>query len=251
MLHRLFFLCFFITVPSVAQVGIGTTNPQNTLHVEGGLRITNIPSGVDQDAEQRVLATDENGDVVQVSRDQFLNNVNFPEVVFSAKYGTTNPLIPFFTGCNPCSGGQLLRLNLVQPNIAYQKVSAIEVNDPSGTNGDESFRIKEDGYYTFEIQTSLTLNKNNIYYVNFYMSNTKFNGTVETDILRIYAGSPAFNSGNGQIGTHITFKDVKFYNAGDEVIFAFQPAFNSDYILNGKPTGASYAAQLTVTKFTN
>ena len=246
-------LCFCSTISAVAQVGIGTTDPKNDLHIEGGLRITNTPAGVDNDASQRVLATDENGDVVTVDRDQILKDVKFPEIVFSAKYGTTDPLIPFFNGCNPCNKEQALRLNLVSPKIAYQKNSAIQVIDPSGNNGYEYFRITEDGYYTFEIQTSITLSETYKYYINFHMENDKADGSIETDILRIYAGIPA-SSGNASqnIGAPITFKDVKYYSAGDEVYFSFQPAFYTNAIIaNGRPTGASYAAQLTVMRFTD
>jgi len=246
-------LCFCSTISASAQVGIGTTDPKNDLHIEGGLRITDTPAGVDNDASQRVLATDENGDVVTVDRDQILKDVKFPEIVFSAKYGTTDPFIPFFNSCNPCNAGQQLRLNLVSPKIAYQKTSAIQVIDPSGTNGDEYFRITEDGYYTFEIQTSITLNQALKYYINFYMQNNKADTTTETDILRIYAGIPAGGEpANQNIGAPITFKDVKYYSAGDEVYFAFQPAFYINAIIaNGRPTGASYAAQLTVMRFTD
>lgn len=244
---------FYGTAALQAQVGIGTTDPKNDLHIEGGLRITDTPPGEDNDASQRVLASDENGDVVTVDRDQILKDVKFPEIIFSAKYGTTNPFVPFFDSCDGCSAGQQLRLNLVSPKIAYQKTSAIQVVNPSGTNGDEYFRITEDGYYTFEIQTSITLNQAKKYYINFYMENRKADGSTETDILRIYAGIPAGGEPDNQnIGAPITFKDVKYYNAGDEVYFAFQPAFNINAIIaNGRPTGASYAAQLTVMRFTD
>ncbi|MEH6658377.1 hypothetical protein [Leeuwenhoekiella marinoflava] len=250
---QLLVLLLCCTITSQAQVGIGTTDPKNDLHIEGGLRITNTPAGVDLDASQRVLATDENGDVVTVLRDQILKGITFPEVVYSAKYGTQTPYIPFFNTCeNTCTAGTILRLNLVQPKIAYQKTSAISVIDPdTSTRGNEYFQISEDGYYTFEIQTSLALKETSLYYVNFYVEINRAAGGAETDILRIYAGIPAASTGqdNRNIAAPITFKDVKYYNAGDTVFFGFQPAFDSNSIGNDKPTAASYGAQLTVTKF--
>ncbi|RXG32650.1 hypothetical protein [Leeuwenhoekiella marinoflava] len=248
---QLLVLLLCCTITSQAQVGIGTTDPKNDLHIEGGLRITNTPAGVDLDASQRVLATDENGDVVTVLRDQILKGITFPEVVYSAKYGTQTPYIPFFNTCeNTCTAGTILRLNLVQPKIAYQKTSAISVIDPdTSTRGNEYFQISEDGYYTFEIQTSISLIETVQYYVNFYVEINRAAGGIETDILRIYAGIPAAGAAGSVIAAPVTFKDVKYYNAGDTVFFGFQPAFASNRIANDKPTAASYGAQLTVTKF--
>ena len=57
------FLVILITYSLKAQVGIGTTSPQETLHVAGTLRVTNTISG----AATSILGIDANGTFQQIT----------------------------------------------------------------------------------------------------------------------------------------------------------------------------------------
>jgi hypothetical protein len=52
-------LIFLIGFSCFSQVGVGTTNPQNDLHVEGGLRVTDLPIMM---SHIRYVVADTNGD---------------------------------------------------------------------------------------------------------------------------------------------------------------------------------------------
>ncbi|KQC33481.1 hypothetical protein AAU57_09270 [Nonlabens sp. YIK11] len=241
----LLFLSFTSFV--LGQVGVNTTNPQNDLHVNGGVRITTANAGSETDASQRILARDTNGDLVNVTRDQALENAGIPRVVYSSKYAF-NGGTPFFGSCNPCAANELLNLYLVNGVVEVNNNTYIQLDQGTAINGDESFVINEEGFFTFDLQTSISLVQSSIYYINFRIRVERATGVIENDILRVYAGSPA-NTGNGQIGQPINFKDVRRYYPGDRISFAFSPAFGSNAISNGTPTGSSYGAQLIVSRF--
>jgi hypothetical protein len=54
------------------RVGINTTNPQRTLHVEGNLRVSDGKNHSQNSAYSNVLVIDQNGNVDHVLRDDFL-----------------------------------------------------------------------------------------------------------------------------------------------------------------------------------
>ena len=78
-MRLLFYIAFCLLGNTVlSQVGIGTANPQNDLHVNGGLRIDDSPLGSDDDARSRLLARDANGDIVTVQSSQIVESVAVP-----------------------------------------------------------------------------------------------------------------------------------------------------------------------------
>lgn len=57
-----------------AQVGINTTSPTRTLHVQGNLRVANLQNVSEDAAFDRILVSDTNGNVDYASRSSFLPN---------------------------------------------------------------------------------------------------------------------------------------------------------------------------------
>ncbi len=76
-----FFLTLVFTVPSIAQVGINTTRPDATLHVEGNLIISDT-GGMTMEGEPieatKIVGIDDDGNIVELTTDENLyleNNI--------------------------------------------------------------------------------------------------------------------------------------------------------------------------------
>ncbi len=254
-ISRIFTVVFLLISASLfSQVGIGTDDPQNDLHVAGGMRIDSRPVGSNQDAALRLVASTVSGDLVNVTIDQAVSNQSIPRVTYNAKFGT-NGVTPLFADCDPCADGSARRLFLVDPVTNISNPSFIQLVNPTATNGDEYFRILQTGFYRFEVVAPLQVTGNTYHFVNLELrldrNNTPTNLNDDfIDRIRIFAGTPAASI-TGQVNVPTYFNDVRFYEAGQNVMFSVFVALASggDRTIKGDlPGSATYHGQITVTK---
>ncbi|PRX14148.1 hypothetical protein [Nonlabens ulvanivorans] len=248
--------CFIIILSlsciAQAQVGVGTVNPQNDLHVAGGLRIDDAPSGTSTDAQNRLLARDSNGDVVNVTIDQAVENVGIPQLAFNAKFGSGGNV--FFSDCIPCATGQERRFHLELPQVNINNTSLVELEDPTGTTvlGDEYFEIKKAGFYRFEVNSTVAISGSSTFFINLYLNNLKLSGTTETDSFRIFGGIPR-GSVDSPVSVPFYATDIRYYDVGDQVSLGLKAAVvegaGSRELFSILPIDATYIAQITITKY--
>lgn len=67
-----FFGLLLISASSFSQVGIGTTDPQSTLDVNGTLRVTGLKSSLQEVQAVHIVGLDEDGNFVEVEVDENL-----------------------------------------------------------------------------------------------------------------------------------------------------------------------------------
>ena len=252
----LMFTC--LSVLSInAQVGIGTTNPQNDLHVNGGVRIENLPEGTTNDAQLRLLATNSDGDIVQVEA-KLPASINIPKLAFNAQFGSTiSTNTAFFPACNSCPDNTLLRLNLNDENIRVSAHS-VTLQDPNErVNSDEYFVINESGIFRFETNLITTISDNRRWLINLKLKIISSDGTETSDSIRAYAGKPDYSSSSSFgdfIGVPIYVTDTRSYNAGDKVVYYVEvvnsgTGGNAGDIKSSLVTNATYKGQITITQY--
>ncbi len=153
-------LLMSLAVFSNAQVGIETEDPQNDLHVNGGVRIDDLPAGTGDDAGLRLLAATVNADIVTGSIKNALAGGNFPiqQVAYNAIYGSAAANeAPLFQSCSSCSSGQTLNMQLRTNGINISKPELVTVNLGGSALGDEFFQITQAGIYGFHVQTAIAV----------------------------------------------------------------------------------------------
>lgn len=250
-MRLLFYIAFCLLGNTVlSQVGIGTADPQNDLHINGGLRIDDSPLGSDDDARSRLLARDANGDLVTVQSSQIVESVAVPQLAYQAKFGVTTSSI--FETCSPCNSNDSRRIEFVDPVVNINNTSLVTLIDPSATDGDEYFQIEADGFYRFEINTNITLSGSTDFLINLQLDNDKATLPDETDSFRVFGGVPRGNV-TAALSLPIYATDVRFYNAGDRITLSLSMAYVSTSggreVSSLKPIGTSYIGQVIITKY--
>lgn len=242
------FLILFNTILK-AQVGIGTTSPLNDFHVNGGVRIDNRPSGSDEDSVNRLLATDLDGNVVQVQASQIVSTLGIPTIAYNAKFGTSAPNLRFFNGCNNCSIGFTGRFILESPLVNIDNAT-VTLIDPSNQNGDEYFEIQEAGVYNFDVKLVAGLTGNGVWLLNLQFV-VESGGNTTFDSFRFFSGQPSTGV-NNPLAIPGGVSDVRLYNVGDRVYFNMVIASltNPNQSLSSNPPfGGSSSGQITITKY--